>query len=230
LREKAGGKVTSEVKLTKTKEELTCHPRLAGEKRHESSTKNMSIVIYLGRDVKEYNEKNNEIITQAISEGKLRCELCLKPMSYHSSYNRGIKETGQIITITMVWCGKCRNWHALLPDFLLPNKHYSGNEIESVIIDSVSLPVNQIDTEASESTVRRWVKQIGERIKQAAGILKYLFRRTGQAVSEVGINTEHCYSELEQILEMAPRDIKYSGNKLGLTNIWLRTNEVAVHI
>jgi len=152
-------------------------------------------------------------------------------MSRHSSYKRGIKETGEKIRIVVVWCSKCKEWHALLPDFLLSYKHYSGNEIEAVIIDSESVPVDQIDTAASEATVRRWIKQIGEKIKQAIGILKYLFRRAGQAVSEVTINTEQgCYSELEQILEMAPSIVKYSGNKLGLANIWLGTNEVTVNI
>ena len=190
----------------------------------------MSIVLHLGRDVKEYSEKSKEIILQAISEGRFRCEFCLQPMVRHSNYERGIKETGQKVTITMVWCKACKKYHALLPDFLLPRKHYSGNEIESVIIDGGSLPVNQIDTEASEPTVRRWIQQIGERIKRAIGILKYLFGRAGQAVGEVAIDAGHCYSELEQLLEMAPQEVRYSGNKLGLANIWLGTNVTAFHI
>jgi hypothetical protein len=192
--------------------------------------KSMSIVIHMGRNVKEYKEKGEEKILQSIKEGQFRCSLCLKPMNRHSSYHRRIKETGQEIEITMVWCSKCREWHALLPDFLLPNKHYSGNEIESVIIDSECAPVSQIDTEASESTVRRWVKQIGERIRQAVSVLKYLFMRKGKAVSEALIEPGHCYSELEQILEMAPSEVKCSGNKFGLANIWLGTQGTAAYI
>jgi len=190
----------------------------------------MSIVLFLGRNVKEYDDNSEETINRLVSEGAIRCESCLQPMTRHSSYERGIKETGQRITITMVWCSKCRKWHALLPDFLLPKKHYSGNEIEGVLIDSAALPVNQVETEASESTVRRWVKQISEKIKQAVGILKYLFRRAGQAVSEAAIDTGLVYSELEQVLEMAPSDAKYSGNKLGLANLWLGTFEITVYI
>jgi len=190
----------------------------------------MSIVIYLGRNIKEYENKSEEIIAQAISEGRIRCELCLESMRRHSSYERGIRETRQSITITMVWCSKCKNWHALLPDFLLPHKHYSGNEVESVIIDSESVPVNQIETQASEPTVRRWIRQIGDRIRQAVGILKYLFRRLGQAVSEAVIDAGPVYSELEQLLEMAPHAAKYSGNKLGLANLWLGTSGMNVCI
>jgi hypothetical protein len=184
----------------------------------------MSIVLYLGGNLKEYEEKSKEIIKQSIGDGRFRCELCLHPMTRHSSYMRGIKETGQEIEITMVWCRACREYHALLPDFLLANKHYSGNEIESVIIDSATEAVSHIDTTASESTIRRWINQIGEKVKQAVGILKLLFGRSGKALSEIAIDPGPCYSELEQVLEMAPSSIKCSGNKLGIANMWLSTN------
>ena len=103
----------------------------------------MPIVMYLGRSVNEYRENSDGIISQAISEGKILCALCLKQMRRHSTYDREVKETGEVITITVVWCRKCEKWHSLLPDFLLPNKHYSGNEIESVIIDSGEGPLSQ---------------------------------------------------------------------------------------
>jgi hypothetical protein len=190
----------------------------------------MSIVMFLGREIKEYEEKSAEIIERTIKKGDIRCELCLRPMAVHSNYVRGIKETGDRITITMVWCRKCRKWHALLPDFLLPRKHYSGNEIESVIIDGGTMSVSQIDTEASESTVRRWLNQIGERIKQAVGKLKYRFGHKGRSVSEVAIDTGYCFDELEQVLEIAPSKAKCCGNKLGLANIWLGTCGVTAYI
>jgi len=190
----------------------------------------MSIVMYLGGNIKEYKNKNKEIIKRAISEGDIRCELCLRRMRRHSSYTRLIKETGEEIEITMVWCRKCRKWHALLPDFLLPNKHYSGNEIEGVIIDSATEAALQIETKASESTVRRWIEQVGGRIERAVGILKLLFGQAGQAVSEIAIDPGPCYSELEQILEMAPSPIKCSGNKLGMANIWLGANGLPAFI
>jgi len=186
--------------------------------------------MYLGRNVNEYKEESEDIIKQAISEGGIRCELCSKPLRYHSRYTRVIKETGQELEITMVWCRKCKKWHSLQPDFLLPQKHYSGNEVESVVIDGGTLPADEIDTEASCATVRRWIKQVGARIRQAVSKLKYIFGRDGQAVSEVRIGAGYCYSELEQVLEMAPELVKCSGNKLGLANIWLGTSEIAVYI
>lgn len=190
----------------------------------------MPIVLYLGGNIKEYETKSEGIIKQAISEGRIRCEICLQPMAIHSHYSRGIKEAGQRIAIAIVWCEKCGKFHALLPDFLLPHKHYSGNEVEYVVIEGATEPVKLIDTAASESTVRRWLKQAGERIVQAVGILKVLFGHGGHAASEVIIEPGPPYSELEQALEMAPCRIKCSGNKLGMANIWLGTNRVPAYI
>jgi len=190
----------------------------------------MPIIMYLGGNVKEYAKKSKEIIAQAICKGGLLCGLCLNAMARHSSYTRSIKESGDEIEITVVWCSKCKQWHALLPDFLLPHKHYSGNEIESVIIDSETMPSDEIETEASPATVKRWIEQIGGRIVAAVGKLKYTFGQAGRSVSETAIAPGHCYSELEQILEMAPAEAKCSGNKLGLANMWLGTSGMGAYI
>jgi hypothetical protein len=181
-------------------------------------------------NVKEHVARSGEIIKGLINGNAILCEKCLRPMKRHSSYERGIKETGQKIVITMVWCSACKKYDALLPDFLLPGKHYGGTEIESVIIDSATDPVEEIETEASEGTVRRWIKQIGEKIRRACGILKYQYKRAGKAISELEIEPGSVYSELEQILEKAPAAIKYSGNKLGLANLWLGRHEIRAYI
>ena len=83
---------------------------------------------------------------------------------------------------------------------------------------------------ASLSTIIRWIEQIGERIVGATGKLKILFKQMGAAISELAIDPGHCYSELEQTLELAPKNLKYSGNKLGLANIWLKKTEMPMFI
>ena len=190
----------------------------------------MPIVMYLGKNINDYREKSKEIIDKALSNGEIRCEFCTKGMLYHSNYNRNIKETSEELTIIMVCCRPCDNWHSLQPDFLLPHKHYSGNEIENVIIESITEPIISIETMASLSTVIRWIEQIGERITGAIGKLKILFKQMGTAINEIVISPDHCYSELEQILELAPTNLKYSGNNLGLANIWLRKTEMPMFI
>jgi len=190
----------------------------------------MSIILFLGRNVKEYAKGSEQTIEELLISGSLLCELCLQPMKRHSSYERGIKETGEKLRINIVRCKPCKKGHALLPDFLLPRKHYSGNEIESVIIDSGTLPIKEIETEASEPTVRRWIVDIGEGIKRSCSIIKHLFKQAGKAISELSIAAGALYSELEQLLEMAPRPLKNSGNKLGHANLWIGTNEVRAYI
>lgn len=180
----------------------------------------MAIVLYLGKDVKSYKANSKEKIEEYLNEGRIRCDLCAQPTTRHSSYMRGIKETGERIELIVVYCRACNNFHALLPDFILPHKQYSGNEIESVIIDSATQSTLEIDTAASESTVRRWIRQIGDRVKMAVSVLKYLYMQMGRIISETRIETGNAYGELEQLLSMAPEETRYTNN-FGLANIWL---------
>ena len=196
----------------------------------QTLTKSMSIVLFLGRSVKDYIANSDEMCKELLRNAAIQCEKCLEPMKRHSSYERGIKETGQKITIIMAWCGACKIYHALLPDFLLPKKHYSGNEIESVLIDSEREGIKEIETEASEATVRRWITEIGESVKRSVGKLKYLYKQMGKAINELLIEPGSPYSELEQVLEQAPAVIKSSGNKLGLANLWLGPSEMSAYI
>jgi len=192
--------------------------------------KGMPIVMYLGRNIKEYLENGESEIKRALSAGEICCDLCLKRQRYHSQYNRTIKETGEELTIIVVWCRRCKKWHSLQPDFLLSPKHYSGNEIECVVIDSANEPVSHIETQASESTVRRWIRDVGAGIVGAVGNLKFHFGRAGHAVNEIAITPGHCYDELEQILELAPYEMDCCGNKLGLANMWLRSMGAMAYI
>jgi hypothetical protein len=81
-------------------------------------------------------------------------------MMMHDKYPRKIKETGEKISIHRLICYKCKKTIAILPDFLLPYKQYSANEIEAVLIDAETTSVYDIETEASVYTVRLWVKTL----------------------------------------------------------------------
>ena len=197
----------------------------------------MSIVLFLGKDVNDYKEKSLDIIKNAINNKLLLCEYKSTPLKIHMHYTRKIKygankSNEAKIEIYFLICKICKrpHGHALLPDFLSPYKQYSADEIESVIIDSATQPVNEIDTEASESTVKRWIKQVGSRIIRAISMLKANFMELGKVITEVMITSGHYYSELEQLLEMAPSTVKYGGNKLGLANIWISRQNRKMYI
>lgn len=190
----------------------------------------MSIIMFLGKDVEEYKNESKPFLQEALMQGKLCCELCLGLFKYHSEYQRYIKETGEKISITIVYCKGCNNYHAVLPDFLLPHKHYSANEIEAVVIDSGYMPISKIDTEAGESTVRRWKKQINERLGQAVSILKALFMELYGAISELYLEADTTYDELVKLLSFPPQNPMNSKNMLGLANLWLGKFQKNVYI
>ena len=66
-------------------------------------------------------------------------------------------------------CHKCKKSKSVLPDFLLPNKHYSADEIESVLLQAIDTAVYDIDTPASVSTVRRWLDEMDGESGKLAG-------------------------------------------------------------
>ena len=186
----------------------------------------MSIILFLGKDVNEYIKKSSEKIKKKLDNEEILCDRCLALMKYYIIYPRKIKETGEKIDITFVICTKCKPRHgsALLPDFLLPYKQYSAHTIEDVIKENAEneqRPIKEIDTPASEPTVRRWIKQIGGRITMAVSKIKSIFIEKKRIISEINLEPGHCYNELKQLLKSAPVMQKHSGNKLGLANIWL---------
>jgi hypothetical protein len=184
----------------------------------------MPIITHICDTVKEYNENSEKRVRQYITEDKILCPKCLKPMRIHSSYAHGVKEVGVDIKIFVVRCkSKCEKGEALLPDFMLPNKQYSAKEIETVVSLGEIKRVSEVDTSASESTVRRWKKQIGDRIAAAISVVKALYVDIGAAVSELALEDGDGFAGLEALLDMAPRRIRHSGSTLGLAILWLGT-------
>jgi hypothetical protein len=183
----------------------------------------MSTITHISDSVSEYKEKGESEIRRIIAEGHIKCGVCFKALGIHSSYIRGVKETKDKIRIVILRCkSKCEGGKALLPDFLSPNKHYSIKEIEKVVFEAQDKSVSDIDTEASESTVRRWISQVGERITAATSVVKAIFVSMGAAVSELAIDARGGFCELESLLDAAPKPIRHSGATLGLANLWLR--------
>jgi hypothetical protein len=155
----------------------------------------------------------------------------LSPLKYQSSYTRKIRETGEKITIIIVRCPrKCEKGQALLPDFVSPYKQYSLNEIEKVMNASENTRVSDIDTKASEATVRRWINQAGQRIIAGISVIKAIFVEAGAAVSELRLDAGGGITAMKKLLGNAPKRVKHSGSTLGLANLWLMTRAPPIHI
>jgi len=113
----------------------------------------MPIIAYLGFTVKEYENDSMEHLCALT----IYCPKDINAqMTIHSHYLRRIKETGEMIAVYRLICPECGKTIAVLPDFLLPYKQYSANEIEAVMIDAESMSVYDIETKASVRTVQRY--------------------------------------------------------------------------
>jgi hypothetical protein len=80
-------------------------------------------------------------------------------------------------------CTACGKTFTLLPDFLLPFKHYTAAEIEGVLRHFFGGGrLSELHSEADESTLRRWWKEFSQKLPQWAGSLEAqvfkLFNRT----------------------------------------------------
>jgi hypothetical protein len=151
--------------------------------------------------------------------------------SIHSYYERGVKETGDRIGIPVLRCkSKCEKGQAVLPDFISKHKHYSLYEIEKVVSLAQTENKKTIATEASESTILRWIRQVGERITAATSVVKAAFACMGAAVSELALDKRGGFAGLESLLDMAPRRVRHSGTTLGLANLWLMMHPPPIYI
>jgi len=191
----------------------------------------MSIIAHICDDVKSYIDKGEQAIREMIAQGRFRCGTCFKPLQIHSSYRRGVKEKGVDLEIKILRCdSRCGKGHALLPDFISPNKHYGMHEIEKVVAEAQAKRVSEIDTRASESTARRWVAHVAARMAEAASAIKAAFVALGSPVSELLLDRRGGFSELESLLDAAPRLVPHSGTTLGLANLWLGSRSPPVFI
>jgi hypothetical protein len=87
-------------------------------------------------------------------------------------------------------------------------------------------PVEQVETEASVSTIRRWRNEFIAKAEQAVGALRgllYLFYE--KTINELELAGLKRFAKLEKILEKLP-PLHSSGLIIGAANIWL-TNHTA---
>ena len=164
-----------------------------------------------------------------INNMNIRCPNCGSSTSNHDSYDRHV-HMGEIIEwliFQRVKCNQCGRTHAIIPDFVKPRKHYSGCDIEIALNElEEGIGVEQIETEASVSTLRRWRNEFIKKAEQAVGALRgILYQHYEKIIGELELIGLKRFAKLEKILERFPR-IQSSSLVIGETNIWL-TNHIA---
>lgn len=200
-------------------------PHLKAQSLHKS----IMIIAYLGRNVKDYREN----FLRYLEDLELICPGCGNGTVFHATYKRHvhIEETVEWLIIQRVICKECKGTHAVIPDFIRPYKHYSACDSEMFLRDiDNGIPVEQVETGASVSTLRRWVAEFQEKSHQATGALKaLLFKLYNKAVNELELYGLKLFETLERILKEFP-EIESNNLVIGDTNIWFTSNMAGMFV
>jgi hypothetical protein len=150
------------------------------------------IIHYSGEKSKE-NYYERKLVLQAAykqtSNGGAKCPVCGGEVVLHGAYGRSVidgageRHWGWVAQVRCVGCGK---HHSLIPSFIMPYKQYGAEVIEAALEHEETGGMASSDCPASDTTIRRWVRQFGERGAQAAGwLLSILYGIYGQHVSAI---------------------------------------------
>ena len=188
------------------------------------------IVFHAGEICKANFYERSEVIRAAnemVRRGVVLCPLCYAMLKVHSSYPRhcrdenGVRHDG--------WCAQCHceaceKYPALLPDFLMPHKHYKAEVIEAVIADSeVGVNFENFGDHAADiSTMRRWVRQFKVRGVQAVGWLTSVLLTVYELhICSLELRCRTLLKQLARLLREYPSP--KSGGVIGSANIILTT-------
>ena len=120
-----------------------------------------------------------EVIREAndlIGNCVVLCAICRGKLKYHGCYRRHVQDAEsnkEYGWVAQARCDNCKVYPALIPEFIMPYKHYSAEVIEHVITKSENGGSVEClgGVSADASTMRRWCRQFKERGQQAVGWL-----------------------------------------------------------
>ena len=138
--------------------------------------------------------------------GAVLCASCHGQLEFHGSYRRYLKDeesNREQGWVAQVHCEACGTYPALIPDFIMPYKHYSAEVIENVIAAYENGEnVECLDGCAADiSTMRRWVRQFKERGTRAVGwLLSILLDLYERQVSSLKLQNKTLLKQLARLL------------------------------
>jgi len=184
----------------------------------------MPIIAFLGNDITDYNAN----IAKYLEALHFYCPKHGLELTPHAEYDRRVKDYKAVISIHRLGCPhkNCHYTKAILPDFLQPYKHYSAKEIVFVLVESESeVEALTIDTEASISTVRRWIAEYSPILDEKISQLKTLVLQIGKSVvNETTLSSRQPMESIQRLLKLLPAI--HRSNTLGAAFIY--TNTLAI--
>lgn len=165
----------------------------------------------MGLTCKQYKlefEIISETIKQEISQGVLRCPICGDFLLVHGNYTRKtIDSLGNALNLEIIQ-SRCKNkdcckTHALIPDFIMPYKHYSLETIEMVLSEIEKTgKLNNLNCPAEDTTIRRWYNEFKERGQLALGwLLNLLFEVYQKNLSLLKLHNLSLLKSLERVVK-----------------------------
>ena len=142
----------------------------------------------------KYSE-TKEMYYLCLNETDLYCPHCGEQLVYRDSRLRiwrHCNEPTDRILIHRMLCRICNRLHTVLPDVLVPHKHYGASEIEVILESEVR------SDEVNDSTVARWKRWIQGNEAQIEGVLQSLKLKTEDKPPELRSN-ENLFINLKTI-------------------------------
>jgi hypothetical protein len=164
----------------------------------------MPIIAFLGNDITDYQANSAKYLENL----HFYCPEHGLELTSHAEYDRHVKDYNAVISILRLGCPleNCHYTRAVLPDFLQPYKHYSAHEIASVLIETESdVCALAIETEASISTVRRWISQYQPILDEKISQLKAaIFQISKRVVDEMALPFRQPMETIQRLLSLLP--------------------------
>jgi hypothetical protein len=141
-----------------------------------------------------YNEIKR-IYYLCINETRLYCPHCGQEVVYRDSRLRiwlHCNALADRIRIHRMFCRTCNKLHTVLPDVLVPHKHYGAAEIETILESEAR------SDEVSDSTVAHWRQWVKGNEAQIEGVLQSLKLESEDKLPELR-NNENLFAQLKEI-------------------------------
>ena len=165
-----------------------------------------------------------ETARKMVRFGSILCPKCFWQLIVHDSYRRHVKDAlgnRHDGWVAQGHCANCNTYPSLIPDFIMPYKHYMGEIIEAVIEGLEGNGIDFSSCPADNTTVQRWVNQFKERGEQAAGwLLSILFNMYGGLVSILEQQNKGQLKRLASLVQQIPTPTETNG-VIGRVNIVL---------
>ena len=145
-----------------------------------------------------------------VRRGVVLCVVCNGFLVAHGSYPRHIEdEEGNSADgwVAQLHCDNCNVYPALIPDFIMPHKHYKASVIEWVIAENeAGRNVERTGgCSADASTMRRWVRQFGYRGPKAVGwLLSIMLSLYERQISLLELQNRTLLKQLARLLREYP--------------------------